>query len=171
MIKVTIDDRNIKEQITIDPYVPIDVKWGNWNEVEENTRYCRFGDFKKSLLEVGVGSKSGLIRSITLVEAKEIYLNNSKYSYKMINCEQGIPILSADGWTGTDRLDIQSQLVVSTLDDEVVLSFGDGTAVKCIQSGRVKFGLNKFDELCIIIVGDLTVGEMNELNSSLKYML
>lgn len=171
LIKVTIEKRHVEEQITIDQYVPIDVKWGKWNEVEESTRYCRYGDFKHSLLEVGVGSKSGQIRSITLVEAKEVHLDNSDHGFKITKCEQGIPVLSADDWIGTNRLDIQSQLTVSILKDEVVLTFGDGAVVSCIQSGRVKFGINELNELCSIVLGGLTVNEMDELNSSLKYML
>lgn len=171
MIKVNIEKREIKEQITFDPYVPIDIKWGKWNEVEENTRYCRFGDFKKSLLEIGVGSLSGQIRSITLVEAKNIYLNNSCHSFEITNCEYGIPLLSAKGWSGTDRLDIHNQLIVSTLKAGIVLSFGKGMVVRCVQSGRVKFGINELNELCSIKVEDLTADEMNELNSSLKYMM
>ena len=122
LIKITLDKRSKKEQITIDPYIPIDIKFGNWNEVEESPRYCRFGDFKKSLLEVGVSSISGQLRSITLVEAKDIYINSSNRSYEILNCEKGLPVLNDNRWEKTERIDIQSHLKVSTLNDKIIIN-------------------------------------------------
>ncbi|MBI9051511.1 MAG: hypothetical protein JEZ00_18960 [Anaerolineaceae bacterium] len=170
MIKISVDNKKIKETITIDPYIPIDVKWEHWDEVLENTKYCRFGDFKHSLLEIGVGSISGQIRTLTLVEVKEIDIGKSKYSLKTPICKFGVPILNAAGWIGLNKLDVNCKLSVSTFESELLIFLGDSEPVKYFQSGRIIFGVDESNILCRIIVYKLTIDEINDLNNSLRQM-
>ena len=62
MLKVLRLDKVIQERIFIDQYKPIKIKLGSWSIINEKIIYWRIGDFKKSLAEVGIASKSGLIR-------------------------------------------------------------------------------------------------------------
>jgi hypothetical protein len=62
MVKMRLFELVVDNETTFDPYVPLDIKWGRWDEVKVGTKYCRFGDFKHSLLEIGVNSCTEQIR-------------------------------------------------------------------------------------------------------------
>ncbi len=155
----------------IDPYIPIQVKFGgdlpSW---EDNRNYVRFVDMKYSMLEVGFNSETGVIRSVTLVSAKNIHINE-KPELKFENCEDGIIVFNNDGFDSKCYIDIFRDLVVYTYNTDVILSFSDDEVVKFVQNGVVKFGLNKLDELCCFVVSDFTEKEMRKLNGCLEYLM
>ncbi len=161
---------NIKDEIIVDPYIPIQVKFGNLYSWEDNRVFVRFTDMKYAMLEVGFLEESGVIRSINLLGAKEIYLNK-EHDYNFENCEEGVIVLNKDIFEDKQYIDIPSDLVVSTWGNKVVLSFCNDEVVRFIQNGQVKFGLNKHDELCCFIVDGFSNDKMNKLNGCLEYML
>lgn len=171
MIKIRSENLKLNSVITIDPYVPIDIKWGHWDEVKDGTRYCRFGDFKQSLLEIGVSSSNGQIRSITLVEVKNIKIRDSKCEISGYEMDIGTPVLYNDNWINTDRMDIQSDVSISTYEHEVVIAIGDSKALNFIRTGRVVLGSNEANELCLILIDALENIEMENIKNSLKYMI
>ncbi|WP_198015837.1 hypothetical protein [Paenibacillus sp. HW567] len=171
MLKISVEKLCLQEEITIDPYIPIDIKWGTWNEAEEGTHYFRLGDFKKSLLEIGVGSNTGLIRSITLVDSNKVVLDSVGKVNNLTNNEQGILVFDLTQMKEKGTLDVECKLEVYMFSNNLLLSFRDGEVAKCIHSGKVIFGVNELDELCFIKVGGLSNEETIQLNDSLSFMV
>ncbi len=170
MIKVSIEYTNIKEEVIIDPYIPIQVKFGKLDSWDDNRHYVRFGDLKYTMLEVGFLADSGVIRSVTLVSAKDITVGKEKH-FNVENCEEGIIVFRKENLENKNSLDIISELIVTTYDNEIVINFGDDVVVKFVQNGNIKFGLNKLNELCCFVVNNFTDEKMKKLNSCLEYML
>ncbi len=170
MEKVSIDNTYIKEEIIVDPYIPLQVKFGNLYSWEDNRHYIRFGDMKTSMLEVGFLSDSGIIRSINLIGAREIYINKG-HDFEIHNCEEGIIIFNQADYFEKYSRDVISNLVISTSKNEILLSFSNDEVVKFVQNGVVRFGLNKLEELCCFVVSGFSVDKMKKLNNCLEYML
>ncbi len=176
MVKVSIIDTSIKETVIIDPYIPINVKFGHFEIWEEPAHYIRFGDFRHSMLEVGFGSENGTIRSINLIGAKEIYIEKETHlekelDFEIKNCEDGLIVFNVEDYVDKKTTDIKSELVVTTYKNDIALSFSNDELVRFVQNGKVKFGLNQLDEICCFIVSDLNEGQMEKLNWCLGYML
>lgn len=66
-------------KVEVDLYIPLTIEFGTWNLSEEPTIYWRTGDFKKSLIEIGVGKDLGDIRSITLTVCENV--NKEDYEH------------------------------------------------------------------------------------------
>ncbi|MES9717656.1 hypothetical protein [Bacillus safensis] len=54
MLKVTEYKDSQSINIEYDLYTPINIEFGSWNISKEPTIYWRTGDFKKSLIEIGI---------------------------------------------------------------------------------------------------------------------
>ncbi len=169
MLKVSIENTYIKEEIIIDPYIPIKVKFGSFYSWEDETHFVRFGDYKTSMLEVGFSAEKGVIHSVAWIGAKEIYKNQEK-SFNFENREEGIVVFNTEDFGGKRSTDIERGLVVTTFDNGIVLSISNEEVVKFVQNGKVNFGLNKNDELCCFVVSGFTDVDMNKLNGCLEYM-
>ncbi len=81
MLNVTKVSNSVSEKIEVDQYIPIKIVWGKWNIFSEETLYWRTGDFKKSLIEIGIASRSGVIRSLTVVHSDKINYNKDKINW------------------------------------------------------------------------------------------
>ncbi len=170
MFKVIKENSNIKEEIIIDPYIPIKIKFGHFYTWEDPTHFIRYGDFKTTLLEVGYSAESGTIQSIALISTKDIFFNKVK-NFTTEQCEDGLIVFDVEKFQDKLSIEVSSEVIVSTWDNNIVLSFSDDYVVKFIQHGKVKFGLNQYDELCCFVVSGLTEKEMKKLNGCLEYML
>ncbi|MEF2967373.1 hypothetical protein V3851_16160 [Paenibacillus sp. M1] len=170
MLKFNSKKLFLQEEIVIDPYIPIEIKWGDWNEIMEGTHYFRLGDFKKSLLEIGVGSNTGIIRSVTLVETNKVSLNSVKEDSHLINNEYGVPVFDISAVKEKGKVDVYCNLEVNLFGNKLLLKFREDEVDKCIHSGRVIFGANKLNELCYIKVAGLSDEETMELKDSLSYL-
>ncbi len=170
MTKVFFENTYTKEEIIIDPYIPIKVKFGNFYSWEDITHYLRFGDFKHSMLEIGYSAEKGIIHSIALVGVKNIFLNKV-YNYKIENCEEGIIKFNVEEFAKKYTTDIKSELAIYTSNNEIIISLCADNATKFIQNGKVKFGLNQTCDLCCIIINCSNDAEMYKFNWCLESML
>lgn len=58
MLKIVEYKERQSANIEYDIYTPINIEFGTWNISKEPTIYWRTGDFKKSLIEIGLGKYS-----------------------------------------------------------------------------------------------------------------
>ena len=72
MLKVFRIIDSIKEEIEVDQYIPIKIRWVMRSENAAEIIYWRTGDLKKSMLEIGISAISGEICSLTIVFADNI---------------------------------------------------------------------------------------------------
>ncbi len=170
MIKVLTENTYIKENVIIDPYIPIKIKFGNFYSWEDPTKYVRLGDFKSSMLEIGFSEEKGIIQHIALICAKDIYINKIN-NLKTDNSSDGLIVFKEFDLENKRYTDVYSKLVVTTGTDNITICFSGKEVVEIIQNGKVKFGLSEDKELCLISVFELSVEEIKKLNGCLEYML
>lgn len=169
MLNISKLNDRIPEIIEADPYIPIKIKWGKWNELEESTVYWRTGDFKKSLIEIGIASESGLIRSITVVTADKIFFDIKKFILSE-NLKNATPSFSIGYWKQNRRLDENGLLEIHYNDNEINIVLSTNTITQTIVSGKVCFGLDSSSNLCVISVLQPSQEEMLQIKDTLEYM-
>lgn len=159
----------INEKLEIDPYIPLKIQWGQWKLAEEPTIYWRTGDFKSSLIEIGIAANSGLIRSFTFVHSKDISFTDLQTEWPKLYIE-GTPIFDISKWPDSGRLDEQGLARICLYEENISVFFSQSIIVKKICSGRICFGINNDNNLCAIKVHDLTEEEKSQIKDTLNYM-
>ncbi len=161
-IKVSVKETYIKEKIIIDPYLPIKVRFGNFNPWEDITHYVRFGDFRYSMVEVGYSADSGIIHSVALVGAKDIVINKGE-DFKADTLEDGMVAFFVEDFKDKFSSDVVSSVSVSTNGNEIVIRICDEEVVKFVKNGVVRFGVSANRELCCIVVSEFKDKDMSKL--------
>ena len=152
----------------IDYYVPISIEVGEQNNfINEDTIYWRTGDIEKSLLEIGIGEKSGILRSITLTAIENV--SSKQVDLSRIQVKTGTPVFRIDSMECKTIYDyihlfevpLESSVISIVLDDI-------SSCELVIKLDRVKLGITNRGELCIIQIERLTDVEYRELKDSFK---
>ncbi|CQR57004.1 hypothetical protein [Paenibacillus riograndensis] len=160
----------VEELLEIDPYIPIKIRWGKWNEILDPTIYWRTGDFKKSLIEIGISSESGLIRTVTVVHSDKIISDSTGINWPDI-VQEGTPIFKVSNWPENGRLDENGAFEIWLSKTEVNLVLSKNTIVKKVISGRVCFGLDSCSNVCLVSVCTLSDEEEMQVKDTLEYMI
>lgn len=169
LLKIEKIHEEIKETIEIDQYIPIKIKWGKWDLCSENTFYWRTGDFKKSLIEVGIASKSGLIRSVTLVHSD--YISFEQMENDLTNTvEHGAPMFLINSVEEKTRLDEQGMLRVNYSSCTLGIILSSNPIVKKVINGRVVFELDNCSNVCRITITNLTTNEDIQIRDTLNFI-
>lgn len=74
MLQFSFLSKPLKEDINIDIYIPLNIKWNTNLPLGESNLYWRSGDLKTSLIEIGLEPNNGVINSITLSLLRNIYV-------------------------------------------------------------------------------------------------
>ncbi|MBV4414593.1 hypothetical protein J0B02_17585 [Enterobacteriaceae bacterium YMB-R22] len=124
-MKLTVD-RIVNElgdvAITIDGYVPVDVKLIDSQKLPP--LYWRVGNGERSLLELAVLPENGLLSSITLVmiELGSIHKTDS-LPVHFSNCVRGLPVVNTELWKHSGNDDFSQRFIDSfDIDIQVVMS-------------------------------------------------
>lgn len=163
-------NKNFQETIVYEEYIPIEIKWKLPNKTPEGTVNIRYGNLDDSFLEVGVSESTGLIKYVTLVDAKQIFLN-SNYRIKSSKCENGHPMFEKGLLKEKRTINLGLMLEVHVIEKSILLLLANDEINKYIVSGRVKFGINNNNELSCIIIDSLNDKEMKWIKNELTYML
>jgi hypothetical protein len=154
--------------VNIDSYVPI--SFSSRSQPIGGARYVRFGNFSTQLLEVQFPPESLLLSGFTLVcaegaAAEGLFGNGSSIA--------GLPILAlpaaqAFSHNAVPRIDIQSRVAVSCIQDRAEIKLGAAkTFNRRITHGRVEFLLLD-DVLVGLRVLDLADEEQHVLNGYIR---
>lgn len=169
MLKVT--DFEVTEPVNIeyDVYTPINIEFGTWNISKEPTLYWRTGNFKKSLIEIGLGKYTGSIRSITLTLSEDVSMVESLIlERKNINVIKGKPKFYIEDYSDMTYVDEKGSLKVLIGIDNVLISLSENVPESVIQNNNVGFALDKNKIICGIMVSDMLKREKNILEDALK---
>ena len=170
MLKVTEYKESKSINIEYDVYTPINIEFGTWNISKEPTIYWRTGDFKKSLIEIGVGKYTGDIRSIKLTLSENVHkIENSNLDMKNITLIKGIPNFQVEEYDDETYIDENSKLNVYIGIDKVLISFSENDTVSIVQNDNVGFALDINKMVCGVIVSGMLEHEKNILEEALKY--
>ncbi len=150
MLKVLKYKDKISTSIEFNIYIPIYIEFGSWDISQEPTVYWRTGDFKKSVMEIGIGKYKGDIRSVALnlCEKVNVLEDININSKKMI---EGIPVVQFDKILYNTYMDEQSNLKVYLYKDQVYIIISDNEIVSVIQNDHVGFGLDANNNICCIL--------------------
>lgn len=169
MLKVTEYKESQSINIEYDIYTPINIEFGTWNISKEPTIYWRTGDFKKSLIEIGVGKYTGNIRFITLTLSENVHkMENWNLDIKNITLIKGIPNFQVEEYADKTYIDEISKLNVYIGIDKVLISFSENDTVSIVQNENVGFVLDKDKMVCGVIVSGMLEHEKNILEEALK---
>jgi len=139
------------------------------NISKEPTIYWRTGDFKKSLIEVGMGKYTGNIRSITLTLSENVYkMDRLKLDMKNMTLIKGVPNFQIEEYNDKTYIDENGELNVYIGIDKVLISFSKNDAVSIVQNDTVGFVLDKNKMFCGILVSGMLEHEKKILEEALE---
>lgn len=170
MLKVTEYKESKSVNIEYDVYIPINIEFATWNISKEPMIYWRTGDFKKSLIEIGVGKYTGNICSITLTLSENVYkIEKLNLDMKNITLIKGIPNFQVEEYDDKTYIDENSELNVYIGIDKLLISFSENDTVSIVQNDNVGFALDINKMVCGVIVSGMLEHEKNILEEALKY--
>lgn len=169
MLKVTEYKDSQSINIEYDLYTPINIEFGSWNISNEPTIYWRTGDFKKSLIEIGIGKYTGSLRSITLTLSENVHkMENIKLDNKNINVIKGVPNFQVEEHNDKTYIDEKGKLDVYIGLDKVLISFSENDTVSILQNDTVGLALDKDEVVCGIIISGMLEHEKKTLEDALN---
>ncbi|MGG1861524.1 hypothetical protein ABEP22_08040 [Bacillus safensis] len=169
MLKVTEYKDSQSINIEYDLYTPINIEFGSWNISKEPTIYWRTGDFKKSLIEIGIGKYTGSLRSITLTLSENVHkMENLELDKKNINVIKGVPNFQVEEHNDKTYIDEKGKLDVYIGLDKVLISFSENDTVSVLQNDTVGFALDKDEVVCGIIISGMLEHEKKTLEDALN---
>ncbi|SDD86921.1 hypothetical protein SAMN04488126_101355 [Bhargavaea beijingensis] len=168
MLKI-IDYNAVKlTNVEIDVYIPINIEFGTWNVSVEPTIYWRTGDFKKSLIEIGVGKDSGDIRSVTLTVCENVYWKD--YGHQCLSDKKrivGLPIIQTNQENDVTYQDNKGNLEVFLGERTVYIKFSENEVVSFIKNENVEFGIDHEHRICSVLLNGINEGEKSILDEAL----
>jgi hypothetical protein len=169
MLKVTEYKGSQSEKIEYDVYTPFNIEFGTWNISEEPTIYWRTGDFKKSLIEIGIGKYTGNIRSITLALSENVHkMESLNLDMKNMTLIKGVPNFQIEEYNDKTYIDENGELNVFIGIDKVLISFSKNDTAFIVQNDTVGFALDKNKMVCGILVSGMLEHEKITLETALK---
>ncbi|PDY34173.1 hypothetical protein COO17_27950 [Bacillus wiedmannii] len=169
MLKVKEYKKSQSINIEYDVYTPINIELGSWNISKEPTIYWRTGDFKKSLIEIGIGKYTGNIRSITLTLSENVHkMESLNLDMKNITLIKGVPSFHVEEYNDKTYIDENGELYVYIGIGTVLISFSKNDTVSIVQNDNVGFALDRNKMICGIIVSGMLEHEKNTLEDALK---
>lgn len=151
-----------KYELNVDYYIPISIKFNNSN----NIFYWRTGNFKNSLLEIGIDSKTGELISITLVSINNVELINEPFHIQtaLIN---GIPSFKCTFNMNNKLYDIKEEIYVFLNKRYIFLQIGKMKDVKkSVCLGNIYLMFNNKDILCSFLINNLSNDEYQVLKNN-----
>lgn len=152
-------------EIECDGYVPLVIRFDGYKgPTSFAPKYWRTGDFKHSLIEVGVTPSSGVICKIVLTSLRP--LQSEPTVTDVPSNATGLPSASLSQWADDqERVDFEQDVTGSLVDRELTVVFGNvaSTSLKRIACDRVTFLIDQFEALRGIQVGNLSEQEVENI--------
>ena len=126
-------------------------------------QYWRTGDFKKSLIEVGVDPSNGAICKITVTSLAGVGSHALQLADPSTT-QAGLPCISLEDWAGSSRKDVEQPVHAALLDNRLVLQLGPqkGQRTTAICNGRVVFQVDESSTISGIEILELSKQELEE---------
>lgn len=129
--------------------------------------YWRTGDIERSLVEFGIGSRTGIFRNLTLTAVKNASL--SEVIIKSNKSVDGTPVFDLSIIPEKGIYDYINDFQVCLGKEAITTIIGD--VEKCntlVRFGRINIGFDYGNFITHVIVNDLTTDEYKELKDALK---
>ncbi|WP_374420571.1 hypothetical protein [Chromobacterium sp.] len=120
-----------------------------------NCVYWRLGNFKSSLIEIGVDRKSGVVASFSLV-IFDCFERGVPELSTSLRAEVGVPCFSVDCWHEEMLLDERAEVRVFYDSNKIMIAWADvDTTEWIVVSDCVEFGIGFSGRLCWVFVRGL----------------
>ncbi len=153
--------------IESDGYVPVMARFRD--EFEAPPIYWRTGDFKKTLVEIGVDRNNGAICKITVTSINGVSDTTlPKIGFALSDLKEGIPCADLEVLGGETRVDVQCVVRALLERDELVVRFGDSvpTIDNSSRCGNVAFLVSAANEVCGVGFCSFTDEQIDNLRFS-----
>ena len=171
MLLIIDNIKEMNEKITIDPYIPLEVQWGDEALQYSYKNYWRTGDLERSFFEIGIDSRNGGVRSLTLILAgDDIFFNgNQKIDTSNYRSSSGLPVFDIENWPVSGIKDEANDFKLYLSGNSLQLLFLEHQQTDVIlTSGRVRFLVSTEGELIGIQIVQLSNEELGQLEAALK---
>lgn len=165
LLDINKGDYSETEVIECDYYVPFNIIWeGISNNI--SGYYWRTGSLEQSFLEIGINSKTGFVKSVTLLQSK----NNRKVNenLEITYTIEGLPTFDLNNWGDNYYYDYPNEFSLLLYKNGLSLYISDDEVSEVIKSDRLLFHINKNKELSRIDLVNLTFDEIKILVEALK---
>ncbi len=154
-------------QLKLDNLV-VNVEWPA--PTTEPPRYWRTGDFRHSLLEIGVHGQTGQLVSMTLVSVKELSVWPPKGEHLdelATTVVNGIPVFDVTDWQNdTVFVDEPNDLRIKLGTDRVLIEWGRPSApARSLHSGRILFGVDERGALFSVQIAALSNEDVDTIRN------
>lgn len=155
--------------IEFDYYVhySVEIYSKRYTQVNEKNVYWRTGDIDQSLVEIGIDSRTGVLRNLTLTAVKNAILGDVIVIDNRIM--EGIPVFDISMIPEKGIYDCVKDFHVFLGKEAISTIIGE--IDKCrtlIRFGRIDIGFDLEDYITHVTVNNLTADEYAELKESLK---
>ena len=166
MLKIININPIVNNTVEIDYHVPFTVNVDEKNVFNEKKIYWRTGNFNNSLLEIGIGEKSGELKSIVLTMVNKASTENIEF--EVLEISKGVPIFDIS-MLHKNIYDHVSEYSVSLTTSSVLVVFSEKRVVKTlIRMERVEMGFGFENELIFIKVNELSLIEYQDFKDSFR---
>lgn len=166
MLEVTGISKVLTENITVDDYTPLKIRWGELTP----RLYWRTGNIKTSLLELGLDKATHTICGLTVTLPDKVIKSSEMQISKEISTIEGLPKCKIEEQLYEGNcLDYPATFEIHLHKTGVFLLLAFDKEIKYrIVAERVNFYLDENKSLSLIAVEDLSASEMNRLIASLN---
>lgn len=181
MLKIVDVSEQLPEIMEFDDYIPLIIRWGEPDYLDPKNLMMQVPKLYWSisnqylLLEIGIDSQIRIIREIKVVLAGRVTIQPSE-SHINVNlpARSGMPICQIDGdsssielTNGYYRENRTFELHIGS--NHLCVIFSNLEVVSQIVCGRVRFGLDVNNYLCMVEVSGFSGEEIAQLTETLKY--
>lgn len=157
-------------EIECDSYVPVIIRFDGYEgPISWVPKYWRTGDFKRSLIEIGMNPNSGAICKIVLTLLCDVV--SHPIAGEATSERSGLPIAAMSPWRdGQSRVDIKQVIANALTENELTVLFGvrEFAELDKVMCGRVAFLIDRQARLCGLQVVRLNSQEIDNLRFSLN---
>lgn len=128
------------EDIFSDAYIPLKIRFGKFNALNEHLTYWQCGD-NRNIIEVGIKEKSKELYSITLVNFCNAQLEEYGCSLKPIIDEDSCPIFEFDVLENYNVEEASIKIYIGF--DSVSVIFAESDVISAVKSGDIIFYIDR----------------------------
>ena len=165
-VKSSIEVTNIT--LKINDYIPITLKCADVSI--DLPLYWRIGNFKNSLMTVGLNPENGAICSVVLTLSEYIQKLNEEIPFNIQYFFFGVPVCEVINWPINRYKDEEENFVVSIINDSVIITFGEfSNALAQYEIKNVIFYIDKENNLCGFKFNKIQQFDLDKIINSINF--
>ncbi len=163
MLKIKNIEDPVQTKTMFDEYIPVNIVFGDCRNSVIRTAYWFLRD-KGAILEVGVESNRGILRSITLVDIKKVFLESK--NFQEILLKKGVPVFEKVNYDENFFYDEKGNLEMYVGKDKIQILFSLNKITSGLTCGRITCLFDQDKNFCGVQVSQMSSQEMEILKTN-----